>query len=140
MSVGIPAESDMFYDDGVLRSSTTARTYGGIDRAARPLLTSGKPKVLEPTSIDKATPEWRFGIDYASAKDVGYVEILRPILLMRALGYTRHPYDCSHYRKRLMIAYDAVQERKRARPRLGAAKRAVGAVGKRLSAVGPVNG
>ena len=30
------------------------------------------------------------------------------------------------------IAYDAVQERKRARPRLGAAKRAVGAVGKRL--------
>jgi hypothetical protein len=32
------------------------------------------------------------------------------------------------------IAYDAVQERKRARPRLGAAKRAVGAVGKRLNA------
>jgi len=32
------------------------------------------------------------------------------------------------------IAYDAVQERKRARPRLGAAKRAVGAVGKRLCA------
>ena len=32
------------------------------------------------------------------------------------------------------IAYDAVQERKRARQRLGAAKRAVGAVGKRLNA------
>ena len=32
------------------------------------------------------------------------------------------------------IAYDAVQERKRARLRLGAAKRAVGAVGKRLNA------
>ena len=66
MSFGIPAESDMFYEDGVLRSTTTARTYGGISRAAQPLLTSGKPKVLEPTSIDKATPEWRFGVDYAS--------------------------------------------------------------------------
>jgi len=32
MSFGIPAESDMFYEDGVLRSTTTARTYGGIDR------------------------------------------------------------------------------------------------------------
>ena len=103
MSFGIPAESDMFYEDGVLRSTTVARIYGGISRAAQPLLTSGKPKVLEPTSIDKATPEWRFGVDYASATPAEQVEPLRPTPLMRALGYTRHPYDCSHYRKRLML-------------------------------------
>lgn len=33
--VGIPAHSDMFYENGVLRSSTTAPTYGGVSRAPR---------------------------------------------------------------------------------------------------------
>lgn len=62
----------------------------------------GRPKAIEPTSIDKATPEQRFGVDMPSAKLEVYDEpTVSP--LMRRLGYTRHPYACDHYRKRMYL-------------------------------------
>jgi hypothetical protein len=83
-----------------------ARTVVADDRMVRSAqhhLTSGEHHAIAPTSIDKATREWKFGIDYANGNDTGHVEPLRATPLMRALGYNRHPYDCSHCRKRLML-------------------------------------
>lgn len=62
----------------------------------------GRPRVLEPTSIDKLKPGERFAVD----PEMMYIPLQwrepdrNPNPLMRALGFTSNPETCIHYRKR----------------------------------------
>jgi hypothetical protein len=73
-----------------------------VDSIYQRALTSGT-RAIEPTSIDKASPAQKFGLDMPSARPEEWDEPLRPSPLMRRLGYTAHPDACTHHRKRLML-------------------------------------
>ena len=65
-----------------------------------------KRKAIEPTSIDKIGPEVKFGNDMPSAGPVDpYSTLTRSTLsnFMRLMGWTRHPHECSHYRKTMYL-------------------------------------
>lgn len=68
------------------------------------LVNLGKPKPIEPASIDKTTAAYKFGWNHASASP--YIEAIRmedyyrPNLWQRIHGYTANPYTCGHYKKR----------------------------------------
>jgi hypothetical protein len=73
-------------------------------------LTNGTKRALEPTSIDKVSTEGRFDPSMPSARPVdwGYCiwgtnGPLEATPMMRALGYTRHPSNCHHTKKRLHL-------------------------------------
>jgi hypothetical protein len=61
------------------------------------------PKVLQPTSIEKISAAERFAPDSDGVRSLcrPLDFLLRPSLLMRRMGYTRHQMTCAHERKKM---------------------------------------
>lgn len=66
----------------------------------------GKPQVIEPAAVEKMPRGYFLGVDTEMVQAVPVDPApyaLRPTPLMRRFGYTRHPFDCGHYNKRLYL-------------------------------------
>lgn len=70
----------------------------------------GKPGAIEPTAVEKITPETKFGMDMPSAKVEAYLNDTFGVSpFMRRLGFTSNPRTCAHYRKRMYLGMERFQ-------------------------------